>query len=464
MPGPGYQHTNLASAASFLSLRLSDSPQRFYTTAEQYNGIREALRIWNVLTSHDRARGTIAVTSPTSFYSLTASLKDGTGTLLRPQTIKDSDILAEIKAHLMEDNLATDMFTVGQMVDAIQWGRDQFIADTAIVLTSRSDFVGGGGPGVFDFPDSVIGIRRAVWSTPDGRYVPLARSDERSATAFNRNWRSPGTPRSYSISASPSLRTRLIPPPSTNGNLNTWVTASGPALDPTQAVTTVLGIPDDFCWAVKYSAISTLLGSDGPGSDPDRAKRADKMYQLGVAMARKIATVLYAELDGIPVIPSTIYKTDRFQGGWEGKRLGAPTVLSIVGPDTIAVTPVPDTAPHSILLDVVRNTIVPIAVGDFLQIGREQLGAVLGMAQWICTFKCGGEELQVADEYYDQFFEEAEHYAFQRSAASSAITAMRQSADQPTEELPMEIDATEGVRNADEIQQERNARRRSTTQ
>jgi hypothetical protein len=462
-----YSHTSLSSAAVYLSLRLSDVGARFYTLAEQYAAIRESLRIWNVLTSHDRAHGFVTTAAPAAFYDLSTTLLSNPvdpTTLLRPHTITDAAIIAEIRFHLIEDNLPTDMFTTAQIVDAVQWKRDQFIADTAIVLTPRSDVIFGGGSGMIDYPDTVISVHRAVFRTASNAYIPLSRSDERSATAFNRLWLSPGVPRAYSMIASPALRLRLIPPPAESGTLNIYSASSGPTLDPTQAVSTILGIPDDLCWAVKWGAISTLLGSDGPGSDPERAQRADKLYALGVATALHIPTILHAEIDGVPVIPGAIESTDRFRSGWEGKTPGRPNTLSTVAPDLIALTPPPDSGAHTVSLEVVRNTLVPIAPTDQLQVGREQLDAVLGMAQWICTYKCGGDELTVADEYMKEFFAEAKTYAHQRSAASTALTSMEESGTLAEKALPLDVDASEGVRNADEIRQERNDRRRVTTQ
>lgn len=462
-----YASTSLATAAALLAARLSDPASRFYTAAEQSAAIREALRVWNVLTSHDRTVGFVSTTPATAFYDLPTALLGNPAdptTLLRPYTLTDADILAEIRFHLVEDVLPTDMFTTAQMVDALQRSRDQFLRDTAIVLTPRSDIIVGGGDGTFDFPDSVVAIRRASFRASDGRYIPLSRSDERTSTAFNRLWNSGGTPRAYSVTATPALRIRLIPPPAAGGALNTYVTSTGAAFSPTQAVSTLLGVPDDLVWAVKWGAISTLLASDGPGSDPERAARAAKLYALGVSIASRIPTILHASIDGAPVIPGSMASTDRFRAGWEGRTTARPTAVSTLGPDTIALTPVPDSAPHSIALDVVRNTLVPTAPTDFLQVGAESLDAILGYAHWLCVWKCGGEELTTADQFQSAFFEAAKRAAFQRSAASTALSSMLGTGTLDARAVPLEIDPSEGVRNADEIRQERNLRRRATTQ
>lgn len=456
-----YTHTTLSAAAANLSGRLGDTQNRFYTLTETYSAIREALRMWNVITSQNREYGTFPTVAGTAFYQLATTLALPDTTLLRPQTITDAALIAEMKVHLLEDQIATVMYSTAEMVNALQLARNEFLADTACVLSARSDVVAASG--TVDFPDNVVNIRRAVFQTGSGAFTSLQKSDMRTASAFRRDWQTSSVSRSYSMTATPALRVVLLPPPIESGTLQTYVVTSGADLDPTQAVATLIGVPDDAAWAVKWGALAILLRSDGYGSGTDQAERARKLYDLGVQLTRKLATVLHAELDGVPVIPGSIKATDLYNSGWQGKSTGQPRTLSMVGPDLVAVTPVPDTANHVVLMNVVRNTPVPLVAGDLLQLGRERLAAVLGMAQWLCMFKVGGAELEDADVYREQFMEEAQHYSFQRSAASSALSAMRATGQLQNMESIYESDPSSGVRNADEIRQERNAKRHATT-
>lgn len=453
-----YTHTTLAAAAAQLALRLSDPLSRFYTQPEQYSAIREALRLWNVTTSQNRERGFIRTTSAVSFYDLSTTLttSPGSGTLLRPYTITDAQIISEMNAHLLESVQATDMFTSAQILSALTNARDQFLADSYTVLVRRSDAVAPGS-GTLDYPDTVIGIRRAVYRSYDNRYTQLLPSDERTATAFNRDWQTTGVPRSYSIASSRPLRIRIIPPPSDLGTIESIVIASGAALTGSGVP---LGVPDDLAWGVKYGALAALFAADGPAADPPRAERANAMYRLAVAIAQKIPSILHAEIDSRPVIPSSVFRVDRFRSGWEGKTQSRPDTVALIGPDLIAAIPPPDSAPHTIALDVVRAAPIPQLTTDYLQIGRERLSALLDFAQWICLLKVGGDELSAAEPLFTHFLTEATTFSHQRSALSSAITIMNETGILPLVEDAAEIDPSAGVRNADEIREERNARRR----
>jgi hypothetical protein len=67
-----------------------------------------------------------------------------------------------------------------------------------------------------------------------------------------------------------------------------------------------------------------------------------------------------------------------------------------------AVSPPPDTANYSITLDVVQNAPVPVNAGDQLQLGREELDAIIGYAEHLALFKVGGAEFLSTTPLYDQ--------------------------------------------------------------
>lgn len=453
-----YAQTTLGSARTLLAARLSDTALRFYTSPELDSALRESLRLWNLLTSHDRARGYFRTSASVAFYSLPSVLNtaaDGSGEYLRAQTLLDTDLLDEITFHLCEDVMPTDMFTAAQIAAALNDARNQFLADSYTVLARRTDTVSFGADTV-DFPGTVTSVRRAVWRASDNRVTTLSRSDERTATGYNRSWSTASTPRAYSLAASAPLRLRIIPPPPETGTLETLVIDTGTPLDGSGVA---LGVPDDLAWAVKYRALATLFSADGPAADPQRAARALALYNLGVVAATALATVLHAEIDGRPVLPSALHRTDRFRAGWEGRTPTTPDMLSIAAPDLVALTPLPD-GPHSVALDVVRNTVVPPTSAAYLQLGSEHLGAVLDLAQWICLFKVGGAELEAAEPLMSNFLAAARTFAHQRSALSTALASMLELGASNTTAYAPENDPSESLRNADEVRQERNARRR----
>lgn len=464
---PGYTHTTLATAKSLLAARLGDAGKVFFIDSELGFAIVEARRLWNVLTSYDRERGQFSTSDGIAFYQLASLLSNYDGDLLREQTIRDRSLVSEIEYHLIEpQNLTgwsgTDQFTFNQILTAIQRRRDQFLADTACVLSTDSDYVNGGSTGTVVYPDTVVGIRRAVFRTVSGRYYTLRKSDERSALTTNQRWAVDQTaPHSYSVSAQPRLTVQIIPPPNEDGYLEVVTINSGLMLDTTANgnTGTLLGIPTDLAWGVKYGALGDLL-RDSHSLDTERAELCEQMYQLAVQVGLVMPVILTASIDGVQHNPAAISYTDMRQAGWQGRQRGNPTTVSVVGPDYVAVTGVPDNRLHTVILDVVRNSIVPTADGDYLDIGREHLDVILGMAQRICTFKLGGAELQATQPLADKFFEQAEKYSNRRSATATALQAMRRTTAQeiqvnPWERTPAIVKDQEG-----EVKSERNARRR----
>lgn len=459
-----YTHTTRLAAETQLSLRLSDPGKIHWVAAELRFAISEALRMWNAMTGQHRVRGTFSCTANDPFYALSAVLQDAGATFVRASSIRDRSVLSEIEYHLLEQQgldawAGTDQFTLEQVVRALERRRNQFLALTAVVLGERSDVMLGMDSGVVTFPDTVIGIRRAVYEDSNGVFHTLQPSDERSSTGFLGSWTTHSDPYAYSITATAPLQLRLIPPPINSGTLHTITVSTGATLDPSAGgVGILMGIPDDLVWAVKYGALADLLLTED--GDSQRAAECEQLFQLGVELAQNLPVILHAYINGQPVLPSVINKTDMLRSNWQAETAATPDTLSIIGQDLIALIPKPD-ADHAIALDVVRMTELPAGDGEFLQIGREYLDTLLGMAQHICTFKHGGSEHSETAPLREQFFNAALAAANQRRAVSTALSRILQTSTEPLR------DATWARRTADlsdlpeeEVRSERNARRR----
>lgn len=457
-----YAHTTFETAKSLLAARLNDSGMRFHSEPELGFSLVEALRVWNAVTGQHREQGQAALEPGVWMYQLAEDLFNGTE-LLRAQTITDRDMVSEIEYHLMEPQgleswAGGDQYTFDQVLSTVQRRRDQFLADTACVVSSRTDVVTGGSNGIVSMGDNVVGIRRAVFATASGRYSTLRKSDERFALSPASSWRTHGISSAYSVLLLPSLSAQLIPPPAVNGTVESVVVTTGAELD-TVGVGTLLGIPDDLAWGVKYGALADLF-RDQNSTDQGMSEYCENMYKLAVQLGTIMPVVLSAQLDGVYVNPAAISHTDMRQDGWQGTKRGSPTVLSIVAPDCVGVTPVPDSRPHIATLDVIRTAIVPGNDTDYLQIPREHLDAVLGMAQRTCMLKIGGHEYAATDTLAAKFFDQAQHYALRRSAAATALQTVRRGSDlEPSvnqwEHTPRTVEDR-----ADEVKSERNARRR----
>lgn len=459
-----YSYLTFADAKTLLAARLDDPSKLFWVDAELSFALKEARRLWNVVTGHDRETGKFNTSDGVAFYQLASVLTNDTAELIRAQTIRDRTVVSEMQYHLMEAQgleawAGTDQFTFNQVLSALQRRRDQFLADTACVLSVKTEVVGAGTLKV-SMPDTVVGVRRAVFAT-NTRYYTLRPSDVRFAATRHELWSTPGEPATYDIAAQPNLQVRLIPPPITSGTLETVVVETGATLNTAAngSTGTLLGVPDDYVWGVKYGALADLL-RDANSSDADRADYCEQMYQLAVSFALNMPVVLWAAIDGYHTNPSAITYTDMRYPGWQGMSRGAPTVLSTVGPDYVALTKVPDSNPHQVHLDVVRTAVLPATDADYLDIGREHLDVLLGMAQRICMFKVGGEEFLTTDALAEKFFDQAARYSNRRSAASTALQVMRRNSSMDMGARPWERTPRTIEDRPDEVKSERNARRR----
>lgn len=450
-----YTHTTFSTAKSLLAARLGDPNKVFWVDAELGAALVEAKRMWNAITLHDREFGQLSTSDGAAFYQLDSLLENADGDLLRSRTLRDRALVSEIQYHLLEVQglsawAGTDQFTLSQVLTALQRRRDMFLAETACIVSNRSDDVPAGTEFV-DLPDTVIGVRRAVFRDFSGKYTTLRVSDPRvNSEQF-----------SYSIAAEKNLRIRLHPAPQLSGFLETVIVESGSTLDTAANSNTgvLVGVPDDLAWGIKYGALADLL-RDGASADPARADACEQLYALAVQLAAKMPVILYAQIDGVKVVPSAIGYTDTAQSGWQGRAKGVPTTLSVVAPDYIALSRTPDSNPHTVGLDVVRTAIVPSTDTEYLEIGREHLDALLGMAQRICMFKVGGAEYAATEPLATNFFAQAQFYSFRRSAASSCLQSILQSSAQaihanPWMRSPMTVEDID-----DEVKSERNARRR----
>lgn len=396
--------------------------------AELTLNIQDTLSRWALYTGMYRVRGQFPTANNTAFYDLAAqsTLSDY---LSRARTDRDELGLMQYQLREPYDPIdgtgMSDQFTFAQLVAALQRARDQLRADMLSPLSQLSIVV------VPDteppaLPDNVISIRRAVWLSIDGARSNVHLADEHEALAYNTTYSlDAGIPELYSLVGSPQLSIRLIPPPIDTGTLELVVATTGPQLDP--SVPTSLDVPDDCAWIVRSLALSDLLARDGPAYDPTRAEYLRAEYQLGVSLATQSVVLLAAELDGTPVMPSSLADIDFAYSSphWQSAATGTPTDLGVIGDDLVALRPVPDSNSHSVVVDIVRKSPQPVLDGDFIQVPREDLGAILDGAESLCLFKLGGESVGDMRKLSESMFRAAMRYNSRLSADGYAHTMSR---------------------------------------
>lgn len=374
--------------------------------------LREALLVWGALTYFWTERITFTTTTGQAWYDLTTEKPEFfTGALT------DLDLIAEMQHHFLEPvnpAASTDSGQVQRlterMQEALQRRQDQFLFETGLIRT-RETLTGLTipGSGRFQVATNIVDIRRLSWKDlASGKVTHLKRTDEAVLSSYLPDWQAPAAdPQSFSTAVAPPLRIQFGPPPANKGTLDMVSTKTGPTLDRTIGVK--LGVPDTYAHAIKWGAMADLLSVEGEFRDPLRAEYCELRYKQGVALARMQPAILHAEILGKNIPISPLHDLDTYRSGWENDATDQPTTLGTTGINLITLSPIPDAA-YTLTLDVVRPAPVPfmpVANGDFVDIGAEQINVLVGYAQHIAAFKQGGLEFQVTSKLFTNIVEQA---------------------------------------------------------
>ncbi len=426
-----YSHITWLALRQALAARNQDPGGVYWSDAENKILLTEALRTFQAFTSFARVRAGFTATANTSFYDLSSVL----GTVLG-YNVTDQQTVNALQYHLLEpaNNWGvsttwngTQMFTMPLVVGALQRRRDQFLADTGCVLTQSIVNIPSSPIGRVPLVDSVIAVRRAAWATPSAAaattYMPLWSQDAWAANAFAPGWsNTPGNPLSFSVIEDQPLELQLIPPPNVTSQLDLVTVNAGATLNVATGV--LLGVPDNWAWIVKFGALADLLFQDGEAQDPIRAAYCDRRYQEGVAMCQQAEAIFQAQLQGQPVFVDSLAGFDAFNTGWQ-QTPGPPTAIAAAGLNLVALGPVPDSAgPYSVVIDVVRNAPLPVSDGDFVQVGREDIDAILGYAVHLAAFKQGASNVGDTIDLYTQFQRHAARFDARINAVSRFLPAV----------------------------------------
>ncbi len=402
---------SLSQAITEISYRLGDVSGVHWTPTELTRYLLEALRIWNAVTLSARDRGTFTAVAATPFYDLPSLLTDGSSTLMRAYTLKDQDLVLDLEYVLQEPPNAsawsgTAMFSLPVLTAALQRRRDQFLWETAAVVTREVTTPTPDANGRVALSSDVIQLRRAAWGTAPALSV-LFRDDEWALNAYNRTWTtavaaSSATPKAFSVGVAPPLTVQLAPPPTGIGTLDALSVTLGATLNPATGV--LLGVPDDFAWVTKWGAARDLLAAPGPANDPARAGIASQLWDFGVKAAKVMAVVLDGQVNGTLVRVTGVADADRYLRGWQNGT-GTPTRVLVASPNLVGLAPVPDGGgPYTITLDVVRNQPIPAnASACYFDGGVAMTAALLDYAEFLARFKEGPAQAQEASVLLQSF-------------------------------------------------------------
>ena len=406
-----YNWITFAQLKAELLDRLEDTAGVFWSDMEAGLYIQEALRTWNAYTRCYRDRMTFQTISGSAYYDLTAQA----GTLL-PFTLKDQDLISIMMLHLLEPQFAVGvyqgsaMFDQASIVNALEHRRDEFLLKTGMV--SSQALVNGPAPGNgrLALDDKTIGIIRAAWfDSTDTTYNTVWKADEWGGEAFLSGWAHTPIvkPQTFSIAAVPPVTLQFIPPNMNPGKADLIRIMAGSTLDPVAGV--LLGVPDDFAWVVKWGAMADLLGRQGESIDAQRAQYCEARWDEGIAIARQFTSIVVSYIEGVQVFPSSIAELDMYRPGWQNETAKQPEVLAIASWNMLVTAPVPDAGPYSVMLDVVRNAPVPSVNGDQIQLGREEIEAILDYGEHLAAFKQGGDDFTASGQQYSNMVELAKN-------------------------------------------------------
>ncbi len=393
-----YSFITFAQAKTALAQRLNDPAMQFWSDAELGTYIVESLRTFNALANFYRQEFLFSAQANITWYDLTDIVN--LPSTLRPLTQTDADLLSAMLYHLLEPQsggyplvwAGSLQFNYSDLLNAIQQTRDEIMSETGCTITES---LVPALPGRIFLADDTIDIRRVAWIPVTGQGYSLnvlnpsdLWADQAFDSGFPQN--APSVPLKYRRSTEPPLGFDVDPQPAVPGSYDVLTVDAGATLS--SMASTVLPIPDDWCWVAKWGALAQLFGRDGVAADGFRAQYCATRYKQGLAAMTSAPALIGARINNVPVFVEPITNGDSYNANWQGAAPGAPSALYYAGLNVVALSPAPSTAGYSVTANVVRNMVVPTVNGDFIQAGRDDIGAILDESQHIAMLKCGGAE------------------------------------------------------------------------
>jgi len=421
----GYTYETLAQLTSQLANRLHDPTKVYWTDTELKLILAEAFRTFNLLTWHWRTQTTFSAVG-SHFYDLPTEIP-----LYLGRTLTDRQVINDIEYHFQEAPTTawaggwtgTAMFTMDDVAHCLQKRRNKFLAETGCVITRTVADSGFPTNGRIILADNVIDVRRLA-RVNSGSYINLWRVSEEELTAFGSSWATTAAqdPSYFSVMSTQPVSVQLAPAPTQAALLDILTVSNGSDFSPTAAAT-LMGVPDDMAWIVKWGAMADLLQKDGPAQDLARAEYCEKRYQHGVQLARATTVLLGVRIDGTPVPIATLAELDAYEQDWQYYVANATEIVATAGLNYIALYPAPAVA-NTITVDIIRNAMVPTADDDLIQVGREMVSMILDYSVHLAMFKVGGTEWQITQQLFTQFLSMCGNYNRRMEAASRLWSGM----------------------------------------
>ena len=382
-----YTQTTLGDLINALSIRLSDTSFLFWTQDEMRRYIIEALHTWQAMSAQYTSR----VSFNTVPLQLTYDLYDEVPSIA--PTITDRNMIVMVEECLQEAVSSTtwagtEQFSFAEMVQSIQRRRDKFIVETGIVLQESNPVILAGST-TLNLNQSTIDVRRVMWKGDEEQLWSLLWKAD-NFTLVSAGSRPAGTPVDFSTALEAPVTLRISPETDVDGTLNLITTNSGVDLNPGTSAT-ILGIPDDLCWVVKYGVLADLLSQSGQGQDLARAAYAESRWRDGIKLARIWNLVKFGYQDTTGVFIDSMFDIDANDPTWVFELPNSPQYIGVAG-NIICAAPIPDNIPMALGFDVSFMP-MPASDIDYVQVGAETLNVIIDYAEHLASFKEGMSEI-----------------------------------------------------------------------
>lgn len=398
-----YQWLTFAAGRQQLAARLADPTNVFWGDVENGVYIVEALRTWNALTYTWKTIFTFSIAAASKPIWLSLGLQAGSPRL---RTLTDTALYTVMEYHLLEPAsggtwTGTSQFSIADLSLALQRCRDEAIQVSNCNQINLVPVASTPANRRVPLPDNCLEVARARWIPLGDANTTLMRSDDTAFNYYQPDYlqEDPGTPSQYNVASLPPLTMEVDVPPSGVGNYDLIVLQAGDALTP--PTPSLLNVPDDNAWVLKWGALADLLGRESEATDDVRAAYCQQRYSDGLKLMQGTPWVMECQINEEPADFVSVAEMDQYNPEWDS---GEPDYGIVITAGTDFFTVVPDPANDlSVTLTVLGNAPVPVADGDFIQCSRDVWDSILDYAQFLAAFKQGGAEFAAAQPLEKKF-------------------------------------------------------------
>lgn len=441
MRDPVYQYAQFSFVKQEIANRLYDSSKQFWSDSELGRYLYEALRTWNSLTSYWRGDFLFSTVENQYWYDLTSATSDSppTNQSLRPYTVLDTDIYEDMEYALLEPATGIDpwtgslQFSADDLLNAVQRRRDEILSITGCTASRITT------PAVnarITLPDDVLDVRRIAYF-PAGGLNPqpsvMWEEDAWGAQAYDRDYTilppytvvPPGQPMLYFLSTQPPISFDTDTAPGAGGYYELIVVQAGNTL--VVGTPSTFPIPDDWTYILKWGALGDLLARESWAKDPARAEYCNARYRMGLALLAKAPALLQLRANNVALQIDSVRDADLFNTTWQAQDAASPQMALTTGLNLVGISPKPDyplSTNYSMTATVVRNAPLPVLDTDYVQVGRDDLDAVIDYAQHLASFKMGGSEFQDTVPLFQRFLKQATLYGLKLDEMGEYLDAI----------------------------------------